>query len=623
MLKKKVSTMDLLESKKNRFILLLCICVAVSFSFGSRYMRDDNFAYAVQEINTFNNEIFSDNVTNVGINYSPRRFANNMMAVMMRCKNGSWLEAALLFIRINYVLYAFAAALFASWLFDKNLFLGGFLIAICCCTNRLVSLGFGMIGAYDVFLGTAIPLSLIAISFVFFNKKNWDLAWFFLACSELMHVHEGIWAGAIVGIIWCAECFSSKKITWAHLRLFPGYVLSVLLVVLPSLINSGVSIDNSLFVNIYARIRAPHHLLVSSWGKKTILLSFLMILFALYLLRARYRKNPDEREMFISFLFLTVFWIALLMVQYIFTEVFPSSTITTLYIPKCFKYITLLAALIYIKCGIEEIESKHYLQGIALLGIVLMPAFDSSKYRIIFILFLGLYYISNRLGVELISRKEDEQKMINLIWFFLLLSCLFVYYSVAEHPLLGLPLLLTIFYLSFIYKIIKIRVLANCIVALGVGLCLFFTSTFFFFDYTKKGYLYIDGEKYIRNCIGDDAYQLSIDFGNRTGTQERFIADPYNTIANGIQLVSQRSCFVLYKNIPSEKDAVFEWWDRTLYAKKLIDGSLGEIVAGMKEKNIKYILVFNNRYSEFEASELFEPFLITPTVGFFVIKECI
>ncbi len=360
-------------------VLLFLVCLSVTFLYWKPYLNEDNYNYAVEEIHAYDSSLFADSINTQGAEYSPRLYANAFMSLLMRFSGGSWPDAALLLIRVNFILYAAAAALFAYQNAEHNKITAGCVIAAACMSGSLVSLGFSLNGAVDVFLGTAIPLSLTALGCVTGGRQHWDAAWIFLAVSEFMHVHEGIWGGAVLGTVWLAFVITDRRVNWKTLRMLPVYIASVLLTVLPNLMHSQ-KIDEGLFNQIYLS-RTSHHLLLSSWGSVKIIMSAVMLLGGLYVLVREYVKSEKGREIKIrvtGFALLVILWAGLLAAEYLFTAVLPSATVITMYIPKVFKYITFLGTMVYVRYGIRYIAHRKYIQGLSLI-LISVNLYDNGE----------------------------------------------------------------------------------------------------------------------------------------------------------------------------------------------------------------------------------------------------
>lgn len=248
-------------------IFLFILSCIVCFSFYNGKINDDNFNYGIEQINTYDASIFSQNMSVVDNGTSPRRFSNEFTAWVMSFTDGNWFEAAALIVRSNYLLYAAAISFLVYSTVLKHRALMTVLLTASIMIGSLPSLSFDINGAFDVFLGTGIPLAMIGITFALKRKKNWDAAWLFASLAAFMHVHEGIWGGFVIGVIWLATSLADGRIRWKELRAIPVYIAILLIICIPSLLYDE-AVNSKTFLQIYVFWRTPHHFLLSNWGAR-------------------------------------------------------------------------------------------------------------------------------------------------------------------------------------------------------------------------------------------------------------------------------------------------------------------------------------------------------------------
>ena len=99
-------------NKKNLydFIFLLLISLTIMFLFSIDHLNEDNCNYAVEEIHYFNNEIFKGNISTIGMEFSPRYYANMFMAFLIKFFNSDWFWAyknKLYIVCISYNYYSY------------------------------------------------------------------------------------------------------------------------------------------------------------------------------------------------------------------------------------------------------------------------------------------------------------------------------------------------------------------------------------------------------------------------------------------------------------------------------------------------------------------------------------
>jgi hypothetical protein len=574
---------------------------------------EDNFCYAVEEIHAYDNAIYQNNINVVSSDNSPRFFANHFMSMLMGVFGGNWNSSALLLILINYLLYAVAFTMIINRIFKKNFIFGAMLISFSTMYAELISLGFDINYAADVFMGTAVPLAMIAIALVIGDSPKWNTAWIILALSEFMHVHEGIWAGSVVGLLWISACIADRKINWKQIKSLPIYICSVLLVVFPSLLNTE-SVDDKMFNYIYAYIRTPHHLLPSRWGLDTILLSCAMNFLALYMLYDSYRRTKDKKlkKACWGIAILSCWWIVLVVVQYISVEVISLSFITTMYLPKCFKYITWMVSLVYAKYAITDICEKRYMQGLCLAGLLIVPAFYLLWVKYItfgiYIALMIFYVACKKMDLDKKIFKDKNDYLLKIISYVIIVAAISVRLCIelgVNKTLLTIPVFITVGYILFIKSKIKVQKLANVLLVVSLVLSIICTSAGAIYSIDGNEIKLISGDEYVRNAVGEDLYELAKEFENLTDLNDMFLADPDSAAANGFQLVSHRSCYAIYKNTPSNKNVVIEWYERIENVRKMTTCTAKELKELMNDIDVNYVLVDKECFNMMDESELF------------------
>ena len=604
------------------FLISLCVC----FSFSGTVLNEDNCNYAVEELHAYDNELFDGNINTVGAEYSPRYYANALMSFLIQLLGCSWFGAAAVLIRFNYVLYSLAISLMTLKLFEKNRLLACLLLSAGVMSgNSLISLGFGLNGAPDVFLGTAIPIAFMALICVLGERKNWTAAWVLSAVASFLHVHEGMWVGAVIGIIWLAISIADKQIDWKSLLSFPIYVISLLLIVVPSLLHTE-KVDEAYFNEIYVMIRTPHHFLLSYWGMRQILISLLLLAFpAAIFFAVQYGhkiEKKDKRSICVVG-GLAAAYVLFLIVEYITTEVIPISLVITMYLPKCFKYFTLLGIFLYVRLGLKYIEEKRYIMGMSLLTMIVLPQLATNSIyfagavvcAIIFLLSWKFHWEDKI--IEFYDDRSDEvMKILIYAGLFILLN----HNMVGAGPKVYL-LYAGILLYEFLNPIVKIKNIVIGTVATLLMLSVIFSWNGKVIHIGEEGIQYISGTTMVINAAGNEIYDLAMEFRKLTDNQDGFLADPDSSYANYFQMISQRNCYCLYKNMPSRKNSVIEWYERIINVRKMTTCSAEELAELLDEISLEYVLVTEDRYEILNRSELFETVAINGGYGIYRVKD--
>ena len=116
----------------------------------------------------------------------------------------------------------------------------------------------------------------------------------------------------------------------------------------------------------------------------------------------------------------------------------------------------------------------------------------------------------------------------------------------------------------------------------------------------------ITGEKALRYSMGNELYDLAIQFRNDTEVSDEFLADPNAEVETGwFQVVSERNCLVVEKVIPSSKRTVDDWYERYLQTVDFDKRTAEELLTTMKTFNINYILVDTDNYQKLDETKNF------------------
>lgn len=617
---KKINKKEILD-----FIFLLLISLTVVSFFSMNYLNGDNCNYAIEEIHYFNNNIFKGNMSTVEIEFSPRHYANMAMAFLIRAFNSNWYEISFWLIKVNYVLYSLVIITIVFKFFKKNRSIVTLMISFCFMSTSLISIAFGLDFSPDVFLGTAAPLAFLAIVCVLGRKKYWMIAWILAILATFLHIHEGFWVAFLLGIIWLAVCFADKKINLRVLGYICIYLLVLLLIVFPTL-NNQINVDKDYFTQIYVYMRTPHHLLLSYIGKWQIIKStfLLFIVLILFFNTFKFKKFKSIKRINFSMYFLSVSYILLYSIHYFSTEVFKIPLVITMYIPKSFRFFTLLGIISYIILGMRKIKKRMYLRGVILLIIPLIPdlSTNNSNYYLVLML-LALFFLIEKLKLDIffIKKKYYEYIVKFLIYLFLFFIIFKRYFYLADNLKY---LFIGILLYEFIYPYIKNTKIKSIIL---IFILILYNFAFYnsikgkIFYVTENGYQCISGLEYAKKAIEPELYELAEIFKTKTNLNDEFLADPYAIYPNYFQLFSERNCYVLYKNTPSQKHLVIQWYERVQKVKNINELNEEELKKLLEDINVKYILLTEDRFNVVEESNYFEEVIKNEKYGIFKLKE--
>ena len=617
---KKINRKEILE-----FIFIFLISLTIISFFSMEYLNEDNCNYAVEEIHYFNDNIFKGNMSTLEMEFSPRYYANMFMAFLIRVFNSDWYEISFWLIKVNYILYALVVVTIVFKFFKKNRLLVALIVSFCLVRPSLISIAFGLDFSPDVFLGTAAPLAFLSLICVLGRKKYWMLAWILAILATFLHIHEGFWVAFLLGVIWLAICFADKKINLRVLSYICIYLFILLLIVFPTF-NNQIYVDEDYFTQIYVYIRTPHHLLLSYIGKWQIIKStfLLFILLIIFFNIFKQKKYKSIRRIIFSTYFLSISYVLLYSIHYFSTEKFKIPLIITMYIPKSFRFFILLGIISYIILGMRKIRKGMYIRGTILLVIPLVPDLSTNEYNYYMVLILlTLFFILEKFKPNgFIIRNRHCEYIAKLILYLFIFFIIFKKYPDLDNNLKWMYYAILLY--EFIYSYIKNIKLKSILLLVILFL---FTSNLYnsikikIFNIIGNKKEYNLGLEYSKKATDLELYEIAEKFKNITSLNEEFVADPYAIYPNYFQLFSERNCYVLYKNTPSQKHLVIQWYERVQKVKNINELNEEELKKLLKDINVKYILLTEDRFNVVEESNYFEEVIKNEKYGIFKLKE--
>lgn len=617
---KKINRKEILE-----FIFIFLISLTIISFFSMEYLNEDNCNYAVEEIHYFNDNIFKGNMSTLEMEFSPRYYANMFMAFLIRVFNSDWYEISFWLIKVNYILYALVVVTIVFKFFKKNRLLVALIVSFCLVRPSLISIAFGLDFSPDVFLGTAAPLAFLSLICVLGRKKYWMLAWILAILATFLHIHEGFWVAFLLGVIWLAICFADKKINLRVLSYICIYLFILLLIVFPTF-NNQIYVDEDYFTQIYVYIRTPHHLLLSYIGKWQIIKStfLLFILLIIFFNIFKQKKYKSIRRIIFSTYFLSISYVLLYSIHYFSTEKFKIPLIITMYIPKSFRFFILLGIISYIILGMRKIKKGMYIRGTILLVIPLVPDLSTNEYNYYMVLILlTLFFILEKFKPNgFIIRNRHCEYIAKLILYLFIFFIIFKKYPDLDNNLKWIYYAILLY--EFIYSYIKNIKLKSILLLVILFL---FTSNLYnsikikIFNIIGNKKEYNLGLEYSKKATDLELYEIAEKFKNITSLNEEFVADPYAIYPNYFQLFSERNCYVLYKNTPSQKHLVIQWYERVQKVKNINELNEEELKKLLEDINVKYILLTEDRFNVVEESNYFEEVIKNEKYGIFKLKE--
>lgn len=600
-------------------LLIFLLCVSFAYMFYGKTIAIENTNYGIEQLHQYDSELFKNNIGLLEADFSPRYFANMLVALLMHLFQISWAGVVTFIIRLNFILYAAAVAKTVSGLTKKRL-LFSLILMTCVFRSSLGTLAsFGLNGAMDAFIGTGTALVLLAISFLVDEKKNWMAAWLLLALATLMHVHEGMWGGCIVGVLWLSGAIANRKPNWRALKGLPVYVIVMLCVTVPNLLH-GEAVDTELFTEIYVYIRTPHHLLPTNWGADMIVKSLILLLIPTAFLAIRFWKNREDtsaKTMLTVSVLSVALWIVILVLQYVVTVVRPNTAMITMYMPKCFKYVTYIAMLLYLKIADSLYQEKRYLQAAcALLILILGMDYSFAVCAVLAVVLLveSVFDFESRIIEKEMPFYYDTIKLLSWEAIFVAVCLMHGWNTVV------IMIVAAIFVTEFLIPFTRYKRVFYTVVCIFAVFVVGYSIEGKIIKLDEQGIAYVTGDECLRSAMGNDIYQLSLALKEASGAEQEFLADPNDVRAGWVQLVSERNCYAITKCTPSSKKAVIDWYERIERVEHMTDLSAGELAELMEELEIEYVFIPPEQYETMDESGLFEQIMQNKTAAIYKLN---
>lgn len=234
----KMKFMKIIKSIEARFYISVIVAWTLLLMFISKDLSVDNLIYAIGDIQTYNHSLFNGNVYMGEGVISPRYILDAIFNVIMHANGGNWADAALVLIYFGAIIQSLAIANIARRI-NRNYQIAISAIFTCLiayCDNYLA--GFSLIALQSTSIGVALAFSILSISFLIGDKRNYIAAWIFAACAIVFHIHEGIYCCAVIFLFAAVDCIIQKKILFKENKLIIVATIALLAVVLPSITNN-------------------------------------------------------------------------------------------------------------------------------------------------------------------------------------------------------------------------------------------------------------------------------------------------------------------------------------------------------------------------------------------------
>lgn len=621
-----------------RFISSVIVAWTLLLMFISKDLSGDDLIYAIGEIQTYNHSLLDGNVYMGEGVISPRYILDAIFNVIMHANGGDWAGAALVLVYFGAIIQSLGIANIARRI-NRNYQIAISAIFTCLiayCDNYLA--GFSLIALTSTSIGVALAFSILSISFLIGDHRNYLVAWIFAACAIVCHIHEGIYCCAVIFLFAAVDCIIQKKILFKENKSIIIAAIALLAVVLPNMLTDHMDISNSEFVYIFSNFRTPHHLVPSAWGIDSIYKPIWIDICLLLLCMAE-RKNAKSiriKQYLYEAIALVSAWIVAMLLMYIFTEIKPLAFVSTLYLSKSFKYVLLIALIWIVNSSLELRNRGNYLSSYLFIYI----SFLASTYELKQVFTMSTFVF---LLMQVEDYLRDQNKILISgkslpfidVLFFILMVCikretLGIDIGFLIKPIIskgsyigqGFVVVLVFFAVAAISYAMKRKFRGYkglCVMACVCMIMLSFWGRIIVYD--NGSISLISGEKALKASFGDDLFTLAESFREATDPTTEFLANPDDTINAGwFQVVSQRNCYVLYKVIPSSKSTVDDWYDRYMQTNSFDDKSGTDIEEIMNSSDLDYVLINADNYAKLEETGDFSVFMISPADTFRVYK---
>ena len=498
-------------TKKTGFIKGFLVAFAVMMRFISKSINTDNLIYAIGEIGTCDTGLFKNNVFWGDGVISPRYIVDYIFAAIMNLNGGSWASAAFIWIYLGVFIQSLGIANIVVRLVDRHYMLYALLLSCLFGYNGNNLAGYGVIALQSTSVGIAVAFSILAISFLFGNR-NYSLAWMFAGCSSICHIHEGLYCTAVIFIFVLTEYIIEKKFLMKKHRTMFITIICLALVAIPSFTTDHMDITNKEFVYIYSIFRHPHHLVPTSWGIVAIFTSGLIhiCIIALCVEICYFLKHEQLKEMLIQGILLMSAWVGAIFMAYVFTERIPIAFVSTMFLSKSFKYVTLITMIWVVRCVSWIENSQFFMMGFPLILIALFSsAIPVVQFGAFFLITAIAIMVVYSLDIKL-SLPDYAPEILNNVLVLIIYIITVAGGKITDGK--GVLTVTTILSVVIISDLVKKRLKKQGIsrLVMGGGCCIILFISLYgnLFWSDGKKIIFNSGEKTLINSMGNDLYEL-------------------------------------------------------------------------------------------------------------------
>jgi hypothetical protein len=306
-------------------IFLGVLTTLLHYSFGNNdHIEQLPIIYRTLDPNYLTNDFF----VNSNAGFSPRYYYAQVVSFF-----GSFMGIPLFFligtllsnIAISVLTYINATLLLKN---QKT----AILTAACVMLFPTLHLGGDLVLFGSMFTPTTLVFPFVLLAFYFFLKKNMILCFITTGAISLVHILIGLEYGMLLFFTWVLVDFLQKKSLKSVLKKVP-FLAIVIVFLLPNLIpyfETKASIDNTLFIEILAHFRHPHHYVLSEILSLGEILKLGIILTIILLTWKAFVKKAHNKDHTASIAIIGMLLAGAILLNWIFIEWIPVKEITTL-----------------------------------------------------------------------------------------------------------------------------------------------------------------------------------------------------------------------------------------------------------------------------------------------------
>lgn len=383
-----------------------------------------------------------------------------------------------------------------------------------------------------------------SLYFMLEQRKRFYLSYLMCVFAALIQIQVGFYFGIIIIAYQVISSIFNKQ-PCNFYSIFVWLIPTALLLILFAGQSNNL-LSNQSFVEIYARLRHPHHMIPSSWSIQGYI-NLGMFLLSLFLFS--YKKLYILEEYRILFYWsITICFLVILALffNYVFTDIFPWALVVKIQ-PARMVSMFLLSLTVMVICLIDRcMEEREYIPVVSFVFLFFVNYIHPIDVGIwffictlsylclqktiapIFFTKLGLIAPKILLPVSIIF-------LIIILWYRQSYGLIFVSFAMC--------LLSTIFYPTFKGRLHTAIVLLP-LMSYGVSM--------------------ITIPNFFSQNINTSLYNLSLRFQEKTTSDIIYYADPKSSSLEAVSLYSRRTPVVFEKNVPIYDEAIIEWLHRLI-----------------------------------------------------------